>query len=176
MKDRNGRKDEYASDDDDDKDNDDDNDDDDNDYTNNNDNDNDDDNDDDDDDDSGLQKLNDTVKKNLISEFHPEMMEHNESEIELMATVVRNSNGIIIGDLHRSIPFVIKYERARIIGERTRQINSGALPFIDVEPDIIDGYLIAVEEFNNKKIPFIVKRPLPSGKSEYWKLSDLKIM
>lgn len=129
-----------------------------------------------DEDDNGLQKFNETVKNNLISEFHPEMMEHNESEIELMSTVVRNSNGTIIDELHRSIPFVTKYEKARIIGERARQINSGALPFIDVEPDIIDGYLIAVEEFNVKKIPFIIKRPLPSGKSEYWKLSDLEIM
>jgi DNA-directed RNA polymerase I, II, and III subunit RPABC2 len=104
------------------------------------------------------------------------MMEHNEHEIKLMSTVVRNGEGKIIDNLHRSIPFVTKYEKARIIGERTRQLNSGAIPFIAVGPDIIDGYLIAVEEFNKKKIPFIVKRPLPSGKCEYWKLSDLEIM
>ena len=132
--------------------------------------------DNDDDDENCLQKFNETTKKNMISEYHPEMMEHNESEIELMTTVVRNSNGVIIDDLHRSIPFVTKYEKARIIGERTRQLNSGATPFVEVEPDIIDGYLIAVNEFNKKKIPFIVKRPLPSGKCEYWKLSDLEIM
>jgi DNA-directed RNA polymerase subunit K/omega len=130
----------------------------------------------DDDDDYCLKKFNDSVKKDLISQFHPEMMEHNENEIKLMSTVVRDTEGRIIDDMHRSIPFVTKYEKARIIGERTRQINSGAIPFIDVEPDIIDGYLIAVEEFNRKKIPFIIKRPLPSGKCEYWKLSDLEIM
>ena len=136
----------------------------------------DDDSNDDDDDDNRLQKFNETLKKNMISEFHPEMMEHNEYEIELMSTVVRNSNGVIIDELHRSLPFVTKYEKARIIGERTRQLNSGAVPFVEVEPDIIDGYLIAVNEFNKKKIPFIVKRPLPSGKCEYWKLADLEIM
>ena len=138
------------------------------------------DDDDDDDcedgDDNELKKFNNSVKNDLISQFHPEMMEHNENEIKLMSTVVRNEEGRIIDNLHRSIPFVTKYEKARIIGERTRQLNSGAIPFIDVEPDIIDGYLIAVEEFNKKKIPFIIKRPLPSGKCEYWKLSDLEIM
>jgi DNA-directed RNA polymerase I, II, and III subunit RPABC2 len=128
------------------------------------------------DDDMCLQKLNNSIKTNLISEFHPELMEQNESEIELMSTVVRNSEGVIIDDFHRSIPFITKYERARVIGERTRQINSGATPFVDVEPDIIDGYIIAVNEFNKKKIPFIIKRPLPSGKCEYWKLSDLEIL
>jgi len=127
-------------------------------------------------DDDCLKKFNDSVKKDLISQYHPEMMEHNELEIKLMSTVVRNGEGKIIDNLHRSIPFVTKYEKARIIGERTRQLNSGAVPFIVVGPDIIDGYLIAVEEFNKKKIPFIVKRPLPSGKCEYWKLSDLEIM
>jgi DNA-directed RNA polymerase I, II, and III subunit RPABC2 len=127
-------------------------------------------------DDNDLKKFNNSVKNDLISQFHPEMMEHNEKEIKLMSTVVRDTEGRIIDKLHRSIPFVTKYEKARIIGERTRQLNSGAIPFIVVEPDIIDGYLIAVEEFNKKKIPFIIKRPLPSGKCEYWKLSDLEIM
>lgn len=134
------------------------------------------DDDEEDEDEDRLKKFNDSVKNDLISQYHPEMMEHNEHEIKLMSTVVRNGEGRIIDNLHRSIPFVTKYEKARIIGERTRQLNSGAIPFIDVGSDIIDGYLIAVEEFNKKKIPFIVKRPLPSGKCEYWKLSDLEIM
>ena len=134
------------------------------------------DDDEEDEDEDCLKKFNDSVKKDLISQYHPEMMEHNENEIKLMSTVIRNVEGRIIDNLHRSIPFVTKYEKARIIGERTRQLNSGAIPFIVVGSDIIDGYLIAVEEFNKKKIPFIVKRPLPSGKCEYWKLSDLEIM
>lgn len=135
-----------------------------------------DDSDDDFEDSDCFQKLKTSIKTNLISEYHPELMEQNESEVELMSTVVRNSDGVIIDDLHRSLPFVTKYERARVIGERTRQINSGATPFIDVEPNIIDGYIIAVNEFNKKKIPFIIKRPMPSGKCEYWKLSDLEIL
>ena len=75
-------------------------------------------------DDDCLKKFNNSVKKDLISQYHPEMMEHNENEIKLMSTVVRNDEGRIIDNLHRSIPFITKYEKARIIGERTRQLNS----------------------------------------------------
>ena len=138
----------------------------------------DDDNDDDDydDDENYLQKFDASVKDNMISNFHPEMIEHNETEIELLSTVVRNSSGVIIDQLHKSVPFITKYEKARIIGERTRQLNSGAVAFVAVDPEVIDGYLIALDEFKQKKIPFIIKRPLPSGKCEYWRISDLDIL
>ena len=39
---------------------------------------------------------------------------------------------------------------------------------------MIDGYLIALKELEQKKIPFIIQRPLPNGKSEYWRLRDLE--
>ena len=41
---------------------------------------------------------------------------------------------------------------------------------------MIDGYLIALKEFEEKKTPFIIKRPLPNGGCEYWKLSDLEVL
>ena len=28
-------------------------------------------------------------------------------------------------------------------------------------------------ELKQKKLPYIIKRPFPGGKTEYWKLSDL---
>jgi hypothetical protein len=31
-------------------------------------------------------------------------------------------------------------------------------------------------ELQKKKIPFIIKRPLPNGSNEYWKVSDLKML
>ena len=31
-------------------------------------------------------------------------------------------------------------------------------------------------ELNEKKIPFIIRRPLPNNSSEYWKLQDLEII
>ena len=41
---------------------------------------------------------------------------------------------------------------------------------------MIDGITIAQEEFKQKKMPFIIRRPLPDGSSEYWKMADLEIL
>uniref|UniRef100_A0A6C0ETF4 DNA-directed RNA polymerase n=1 Tax=viral metagenome TaxID=1070528 RepID=A0A6C0ETF4_9ZZZZ len=141
----------------------------------NNDND-DDDEDDEDDDENYLQKFNENIKRNIISDYHPELQFNNYEEIENLTTIIRNENGTIVDPLHKTLPFLTKYEKTRILGERTHQINSGSKPFIPVESNIIDGYLIALAELEQKKIPFIIKRPLPNGGCEYWKLKDLEII
>ena len=132
--------------------------------------------DDNDNDENYLQKFNENIKKNIITDYHPELDFHNYEEIENLTTIIRNENGTIVDPLHKTLPFLTKYEKTRILGERTHQINSGSNPFIQVESDIIDGYLIALAELEQKKIPFIVKRPLPNGGCEYWKLKDLEII
>lgn len=134
--------------------------------------------DDDDDDeeppDDYLQKMNDDVRKKVIEDFHPELKTINYEEVEALATVVRDKQNYIIDPLHRTLPILTRYEKARILGERARQINAGASPMIDVEPTLIDGYLIALKELEQKRIPFIIQRPLPNGTSEYWRVSDLE--
>ena len=45
-----------------------------------------------------------------------------------------------------------------------------------VDDNIIDGFVIAKMELDEKKLPFIIRRPMPNGSSEYWKLSDLEII
>ena len=123
-----------------------------------------------------LQKLDHDVKQNIISDFHPELNTHSMEEVEASCTIIRDDKGVIIDPLHRTLPFVTRYEKARAIGERAKQINSGAKPFVEIDQSMIDGYLIALKEFEAKKIPFIIRRPLPNGTSEYWRLSDLEII
>jgi len=134
------------------------------------------DDDEEDDDENYLQKFDETLKTNIIADYHPELKQHNNDEVDVLSNVVRDKNGLIIDPLHRTIPILTKYEKARILGERAKQLNSGATPFVEVEPSIIDGYLIALKEFDEKKIPFIIKRPLPNGGCEYWKLKDLEFI
>jgi len=122
-----------------------------------------------------LMKFDKEVRENYIINFHPESIIHNYSEIQSLIQVVRDKSGIIIDPLHRTVPFLTKYEQTRIIGQRTKQLNSGSKPFIKVDEDIIDGYVVALKELEQKKIPFIIRRPLPNGGSEYWKLEDLQI-
>lgn len=132
--------------------------------------------DDDDDDENYLQKIDSDVKTNIISEYHPDLKVHNNEEVETLSRVIRNEHGVVIDPLHRTLPILTKYERARILGERAKQLNMGAKPVVPISDNVIDGYLIALEEFNHKKIPFVIKRPLPNGGCEYWKLQDLEIL
>ena len=131
---------------------------------------------DEEDDESYLQKFNHEINKKYLIDIHPECVKHNDTEIQTLSIVVRDENNIIIDDLHRTIPYLTKYEKTRVLGVRTKQINSGAPIFVDDDPSILDGYLIAEKELMERKIPFIIRRPIPGGGSEYWKLSDLDII
>jgi DNA-directed RNA polymerase I, II, and III subunit RPABC2 len=123
-----------------------------------------------------FQKLTSSVSESYIETYHPESMSHNYDEIQTLSRVVRNSAGVIVDDLHRTIPIMTKYEKTRILGQRAKQLNEGAPAFIKIDSTVIDGYLIAVKELEQKKTPFIIRRPLPNGGSEYWRIQDLEIL
>lgn len=132
--------------------------------------------DDDEDGEKYLQKFDEFTKQSTIDQYHPELLQHNHDEIDILTVVVRDNNGNIVDPLHRTLPFLTKYERARILGERAKQLDAGATPLITVRDGVIDSYLIAVSELEQKKVPFIVKRPMPNGGCEYWKLKDLEFL
>ena len=134
------------------------------------------DNDDDDEDANYLQKFDTDIRDNFIEKHHPEAKNHNFEEVKHLSRVVRNENGIIIDNLHKTLPFLTKYETARILGQRAKQLNLGAKTFVKVPPNVIDGYEIAKLELEEKKIPFIIKRPIPDGTCEYWNVSDLELL
>jgi DNA-directed RNA polymerase I, II, and III subunit RPABC2 len=133
-------------------------------------------NSDDDDMDKKLKKFDSEVRDDYLANFHPECMMQNYDEIYNLARVVRDDRGIIVDELHKTLPLLTKYERTRVLGQRAKQINDGAMPFVKVPEGVIDGYLIALKELEEKKIPFIIRRPLPNRGSEYWHLEDLQII
>jgi DNA-directed RNA polymerase I, II, and III subunit RPABC2 len=123
-----------------------------------------------------LQKFDHEVNRNYVHDFHPECLNHNYDEVSKMTKVVRNNSNIIIDPLHRTLPFLTKYEKARVLGQRAKQIETGAKPLVNVPDNIVDAYVIAELELREKKIPFIIKRPIPGGAFEYWHLKDLEII
>jgi DNA-directed RNA polymerase I, II, and III subunit RPABC2 len=123
-----------------------------------------------------LQKFDKELRDNYLVDFHPESQIQNYDEIQSLAKVVRNKDNIVVDPLHKTIPWLTKYERTRILGQRTKQINSGAKTFVKVSQYSIDGYLIAQRELEEKKLPFIIRRPIPNGGSEYWHLRDLELI
>jgi DNA-directed RNA polymerase I, II, and III subunit RPABC2 len=109
---------------------------------------------------------------------------HPESSLDYQETVIQKLHlqSVPPGSVealdtnHKSQPFLTQYEKTRILGFRTNQLAQGALPYVKV-PDHIRNVLdIAKMELEQRRLPFIIKRPMPDGSFEYWRLCDLMIL
>ena len=70
-------------------------------------------------------------------------------------------------------PILTKYERVRLLSDRTQQLTLGAKPMVKN----IEGLTpkeIAIQELKVHMMPLIIKRPRPDGKSEIWYTKELK--
>jgi DNA-directed RNA polymerases I, II, and III subunit RPABC2 len=123
-----------------------------------------------------LKRFDRDVITNYVDIYHPESRIHNYDEVRAMSNVTRDKEGTVIDKLHKTIPFLTKFEKTRVLGLRAKQLNEGAPSFVSVPPGVVNGYTIALMELKEKKIPFIIRRPLPNGGSEYWKVNDLEII
>jgi DNA-directed RNA polymerase I, II, and III subunit RPABC2 len=108
---------------------------------------------------------------------HPEcLLEYVETVIPKIPLTVSPPSSTKVDPNHRTYPFLTVYEKTKIIGLRANQLSQGSRPFITVPEHVSDVRDIARLELEQKRLPFIVKRPLPNGKYEYWRLSDLMII
>jgi len=73
-----------------------------------------------------------------------------------------------------TLPYLTKFERARILGARSLQISMGAPLMVDnnFETDALE---LASKELKERKIPITIRRYLPSGKYEDWQIEELII-
>jgi len=77
---------------------------------------------------------------------------------------------------HRTYPFLTVFEKTKIIGLRANQLSKGAVPYVARPKHLTDVRDIARYELEQKRLPFIIKRPLPNGSFEYWRLNDLILL
>ena len=63
------------------------------------------------------------LKQDYLLQYHQESKIHNFDEILSMCKIIRNKKNVIVDELHKTIPILTKYEKTRILGERTKQIN-----------------------------------------------------
>ena len=119
-------------------------------------------------------RIDDEFKMNYIKQLHPEELNDHFHEANAYTVIERDKNMNIIDSHHKTYPFLTKYEKTRILGLRITQLNEGAKPLTEINHHIIDNHIIAEKELVEKKLPFIIMRPLPNGKKEYWKLQDLE--
>lgn len=81
-----------------------------------------------------------------------------------------------VDGVHTSQPFLSVYERTKILGFRANQLAQGARPYVVVPEHVTKTLDIAVMELEQRRLPYIIKRPMPNGTFEYWRLSDLMIL
>jgi DNA-directed RNA polymerase subunit K/omega len=80
---------------------------------------------------------------------------------------------------NKSLPFLTIYEKTSIISLRMAQLANGAPTYLDTSMtnlDRTDLRKVAEHELKEKKLPFMVQRKMPNGKTEYWRLDDLIII
>jgi DNA-directed RNA polymerase subunit K/omega len=123
-----------------------------------------------------LQKIDAELKDNYIENFHSECLNIDKNELDKLSKVTRDNSNNIVDEFHKTISIMTKYEKTRILGIRTKQLNNGNIPYVSVDEGLNNNYLIALKELNEKRLPFIIKRPMPNNKFEYWKLTDLEIL
>jgi DNA-directed RNA polymerase I, II, and III subunit RPABC2 len=105
---------------------------------------------------------------------HPEcLLDYVEQVVPKIPLQVIPPGGGKADSNHRTYPFLTNFERTKIIGLRANQISKGSVPFIIVPPHVTDVRDIARLELEQKRLPYIIKRPLPNGTFEYWRLADL---
>jgi DNA-directed RNA polymerase subunit K/omega/predicted NAD-dependent protein-ADP-ribosyltransferase YbiA (DUF1768 family) len=76
---------------------------------------------------------------------------------------------------NKSVNVLTKYEKTNIIGVRMEQLSMGCDTYISIDLANSLGCVkkIALAEFEQRKIPYIICRSMPNNMKEYWKLADL---
>jgi DNA-directed RNA polymerase I, II, and III subunit RPABC2 len=115
-----------------------------------------------------------SAKNQVLLDQHPEIWPDYEEAV-LEKLIVRDAYPPTAGKGHTTYPFLTLYEKTKVLSLRASQLGRGAPPYIDVPEYLTDVYEIAKAELEAKRLPFILKRPLPDGTFEYWRLADLMV-
>jgi DNA-directed RNA polymerase I, II, and III subunit RPABC2 len=74
--------------------------------------------------------------------------------------------------------FYTKYEWTYLMGVRAKQLEDGAKPLVTLEglktSDPRFVWSVAKREIAQRKLPFLIRRQMPDGSSEYWSTQELE--
>jgi DNA-directed RNA polymerase I, II, and III subunit RPABC2 len=92
-------------------------------------------------------------------------------------SISRESINDSLKEDRKTLPYYSKYEYTSLLGTRAQQLAEGSKPLVDLkdfnksDPKFL--WNLAHKEIIEQKLPFIIHRRLPNGKSEYWNCSEL---
>jgi DNA-directed RNA polymerase I, II, and III subunit RPABC2 len=121
--------------------------------------------------DDGVDILEETEEDTYI-----DLKFNNRSKFDNFSKVMElsNANYQNTDKKRKTTPQLTKYEKTKILGIRAQQLLSGMPALIKVPKDVNNVRKIAELELKQRKIPFIIKRPLPNKGCEYIKIEDLE--
>ena len=72
-----------------------------------------------------------------------------------------------------------KYEYTALLAMRAQQIAEGAKPLVTLDglrtSDPMFVWTVAKREIEQRVLPFVIRRQLPDGTSEFWSVSELEM-
>lgn len=76
----------------------------------------------------------------------------------------------------KTVDFLTKYEKTRLLGLRIKQLQLGAKPLVEIK-NLRTEKEIAMKELSEKKLPFIIRRYISRNPNKYedWKIKDLRL-
>ena len=99
---------------------------------------------------------------------------------QMQSTFVDRSDIEKVDPVNRmSQPYYTKYEYTTLLACRAQQIAEGAIPLVPLldfntnDPRLV--WKIAEREILERKLPYIIRRKLPSGITEFWSVSELEL-
>ncbi len=78
----------------------------------------------------------------------------------------------------KTLPYYSKYEYTALLATRAQQLADGARPLVSLEgilpSDPMFVWKVAEREIHEQRLPFLVHRRMPDGKSEFWSTAELE--
>jgi DNA-directed RNA polymerase I, II, and III subunit RPABC2 len=124
-------------------------------------------------DDNEFSNDNDFSEDEDITDFNFEEEEKVNEDNSLKILTYKNILENIEKKPKKTIPLLTKFERARIMGVRLQQLAYGAKPRVDTT-NLRSINEIVNKELLERKIPFIIRRTLPNGIYEDWKIEEFE--
>ena len=119
-------------------------------------------------------EVDDDLKEELDVEDGEESGQ--DSRIEVLPDITSGYDKLVKveGVDRQTLPYLTKFEKTTVLGIRAQQISSGAPLMIQVGK-LREPIEMAKKELLEGKCPLIIRRHLPNGTYEDWRLDELLI-
>mmetsp|Transcript_34416 Transcript_34416/g.67280 ORF Transcript_34416/g.67280 Transcript_34416/m.67280 type:complete len:136 (-) Transcript_34416:635-1042(-) len=121
-----------------------------------------------------ISEINLSSDEHFFENFNPPSFSENNSEKDFLNVFLKKQKAFLNREKRTTLPFLTKYEKARVLGARALQISMGAPLMIEIEGET-DALDIAAKELLKRTIPITIRRYLPNGTFEDWDLDELVI-